>query len=176
MQVVSLTRIILFGQVILILGSFFIGILQSFQRFIIPSLAPVFYNLGIILGIIMLAKPYGITGAAYGVILGAALHVLIQVPLIFSLGFRFSIFANIFHTGAREIVRLMSIRTLGLAAEQINETVGVVLASLLSTASVTYLTFSEHLQLVPVSLFAATIAQAALPILSSERARGKTEE
>lgn len=176
MQVVMLTRVILFGQVILVLGSFFIGILQSFQRFIIPSLSPVFYNLGIIVGIIFLSKQFGIMGAALGVVLGAILHVLVQLPLIWSLGFRFKIPLKFFHPGVREIIKLMSIRTLGLAAEQINETVGIALATLASIGSVTYLTFAQHLQIVPIGLFGATLAQAALPVLSSEKARGKIEE
>lgn len=176
MQVVTLTRIILFGQIILVLGSFFIGISQSFQRFIIPSLAPVFYNLGIILGIIFLSKQFGIMGAALGVVLGALLHVLIQLPLIWSLGFRFKFPPKFFHPGVKEIMRLMSVRTLGLAAEQINETVGLALASLVSIGAVTYLTFAQHLQVVPIGLFGATLAQAALPILSYEKARGRIEE
>lgn len=175
-QVVVLTRIILFGQVILVMGSFFIGILQSMQRFIIPSLAPVFYNLGIILGIVFLGKDMGILGAAYGVIIGAFLHALIQLPLIWSTGFRFKFPHKFFHPGVKEIISLMSVRTFGLAAEQINETVGLALASLSTIGSVTYLTFAQHLQVVPIGLFGATLAQAALPVLSSERARGKIEE
>lgn len=175
-QVISVTRVILFGQVILVLGSFFIGILQSFQRFVIPSLSPVFYNFGIILGIVFLSKSFGIMGAALGVVLGAILHVLIQLPLIWSLGFRFKLPLKFFHPGVKEIVKLMSVRTLGLAAEQINEIVGVALASLASIGSVTYLTFAQHLQVVPIGLFGATLAQAALPVLSSEKARGKIEE
>ena len=176
MQVVLLTRIILIGQVILVIGSFFIGILQSFQRFIIPSLAPVFYNLGIIIGIVFLSKYFGIMGAAYGVVLGAFLHALVQIPLIWSLGFRFKFPPRFFHSGVKEIVKLMSVRTLGLAAEQINETVGVSLATLASVGAVTYLTFAQHLQVVPIGLFGATLAQAALPVLSAEKARGKIEE
>ncbi|MBI2335061.1 murein biosynthesis integral membrane protein MurJ [Candidatus Daviesbacteria bacterium] len=176
MQVVALTRIILFGQVILVLGSFFIGILQSLQRFIVPALAPVFYNLGIILGIIFLSGDFGITGAAYGVVIGALLHALVQLPLVWRLGFRFSFPPKFFHPGVKEIIRLMSVRTFGLAAEQINETVGLALASLAAIGSVTYLTFAQHLQVVPIGLFGATLAQAALPVLSSERARGKIEE
>ena len=175
-QVIALTRIILFGQLILVLGSFFIGISQSFQRFIIPSLSPVFYNLGIIIGIVFFSRSFGIMGAAYGVVLGAILHALIQIPLIWSLGFRFRFPPVFFHEGVKEILKLMSVRTLGLAAEQINETVGVALASLASIGSVTYLTFAQHLQVVPIGLFGATLAQAALPVLSSERSRGKIEE
>lgn len=175
-QVIALTRIILLGQVILVFGSFFIGILQSFQRFIIPSLAPLFYNLGIIIGIVFLSKTFGIMGAAWGVVIGAFLHVLVQLPLIYSLGFRFKLQLKFIHPGVREISKLMSVRTLGLAAEQINETVGLALASLTAVGSVTYLTFAQHLQVVPIGLFGATLAQAALPVLSSERARGKIEE
>ena len=176
MQVVGLTRIILFGQVILVLGSFFIGILQSLQRFIVPALAPVFYNLGIILGIVFLSKEFGIMGAAFGVVIGAFLHVIVQLPLVWSMGFRFKFPFKFFNPGVKEIIRLMSVRTFGLAAEQINETVGLALASLAAIGSVTYLTFAQHLQVVPIGLFGATLAQAALPVLSSERARGKIEE
>ncbi|MDO8573648.1 MAG: murein biosynthesis integral membrane protein MurJ [Candidatus Daviesbacteria bacterium] len=175
-QVVELTRVILFGQIILVFGSFFIGISQSFQRFIIPSLAPVFYNLGIILGIIFLSKQFGVTGAAYGVVIGAFLHAAIQLPFVWSMGFRFKFPLKFFNPGVKEIMRLMSVRTIGLSAEQINETVGLALASLASIGSVTYLTFAQHLQVVPIGLFGATLAQAALPVLSSERARGKIEE
>ncbi|MBI2599714.1 murein biosynthesis integral membrane protein MurJ [Candidatus Daviesbacteria bacterium] len=175
-QVVDLTRIILLGEVILTAGSFFIGILQSFQRFIIPAFASVFYNLGIILGIVFFYKTFGIRGAAIGVIIGAILHTAIQLPLIFSMGFKFKFPVKLFHPGVKEIIRLMSVRTLGLAAEQINETVGIALASLSAIGSVTYLTFAQHLQVVPIGLFGATLAQAALPVLSAERARGKIDE
>lgn len=176
LQVVQLTRIILIGQLILTVGSFFVGVSQSFQRFIVPAIAGVMYNLGIIIGIVFLSEQYGITGAAFGVIIGAFLHALVQLPLILSLGFKPNLKVNLFHSGTKEIVKLMSVRTIGLAAEQINDTVGVILASLISTASVTYLTFAQHLQMVPVGLFGATIAQAALPVLSAERARGRPEE
>jgi len=174
-QVVTLTRIIVFGQTILVLGAFFIGILQSFQRFIFPALAPVFYNLGIILGIIFFHNSLGIMGAAVGVIIGALLHALIQLPLIWSVGFRFKFPLKFYHPGVKEITKLMSVRTIGLAAEQINETVGVNLASWLS-GGVTYLTYAQHLQVMPIGLFGASLAQAALPVLSSERARGRIEE
>src|SRR3989338_257864 len=175
-EVASLTRIILLGEVILAVGSFFIGILQSFQRFIIPAFASVFYNLGIILGILFFSKTLGITGAAVGVLIGAVLHTLIQLPLVFSMGFRFKFPFKFFNPGVKEIIRLMSVRTFGLAAEQINETVGLALASLAAIGSVTYLTFAQHLQVVPIGLFGATLAQAALPVLSAERARGRIEE
>ncbi|MBI4037271.1 murein biosynthesis integral membrane protein MurJ [Candidatus Daviesbacteria bacterium] len=167
----ELTRIIMLGQILLVVGSFFVGICQSYQRFIIPALAAVFYNVGIILGIIFLVPVWGIFGPAFGVIIGASLHVLVQMPLVSSLGFRHKLSFNLKSHGIREIIRLMSVRTIGVAVEQVNETVGIVLASLISASSVTYLAFAQHLQTVPIGLFGATLAQAALPVLSLERAK-----
>lgn len=169
----SLSQVILLGQILLVIGSFFVGIAQSYQRFIVPSLAPLFYNLGIILGIWLLSPFFGIMGPGLGVILGASLHVLIQLPLISSLGFKYKFSLDFFNSGVREIVKLMSIRNIGLALEQLNDAVGIALASLVSYSSVTLLTFAQHLQVVPIGLFGATIAQAALPVLSREQAKGE---
>ncbi|KKS70494.1 MAG: putative peptidoglycan lipid II flippase MurJ [Candidatus Daviesbacteria bacterium GW2011_GWA2_42_7] len=171
----GLTQIILFGQILLVIGSFFTGVSQSFQRFIIPALASVFYNAGIILGILFLAPVWGLSGPAYGVVLGAAMHGLAQIPLVTSLGFRYKFSFNIFSSGIREVWGMMSIRTVGVAVEQINETVGIILASLISSASVTFLTFAQHLHTVPIGLFGATLAQAALPVLARAKAKGETE-
>lgn len=168
-----LTQIILLGQILLTVGAFFAGILQAYQRFIIPALAAVFYNLGVILGIIFFQSSLGIFGPALGVIIGAALHVLLQIPLVSSLGFKHQIRLNFNSEGIREVLGLMSMRTIGVTVEQINETVGIILASLISTSSVTFLTFAQHLQVVPIGLFGATLAQAALPVLSQERTRGE---
>lgn len=109
-------------------------------------------------------------------VIGAFLHAAVQLPLVWSMGFRFKFPLKFFNSGVKEIIQLMSVRTIGLAAEQINETVGLALATLASIGSVTYLTFAQHLQVVPIGLFGATLAQAAMPVLSSERARGKIEE
>ncbi len=171
----QMTRLLLFSQLILVVGSFFIGIAQSHQRFIVSALAPLFYNLGMIIGIILLTPILGILGPVVGVIIGAFLHVLIQVPTIRSLGFKYHFSFNIHDLGVREVFRLMSIRNIGLVVEQINGQVGIALASLITTSSVTLLTFSHHLQVVPIGLFGATIAQAALPVLSREYTKGEKD-
>lgn len=176
LQTTELTRVILLGQLFLVIGSLFSGVLQSFQRFIIPALAGVFYNLGIIVGVVLFSASLGIMGAAVGVVIGAILHFSIQLPIILSVGFRPKFLLTIFHPGVKEIWGLMSVRSLGLAAELMNERVAIALASLVSVQSVTYLTLSQHLQLVPISLFGATVAQAALPVLSAERSRGRIDE
>lgn len=171
----ALTRVILGGQILLVVGSFFAGVCQSYQRFVIPALAAVFYNVGIILGIIFLTRYFGLFGPAIGVLIGAFLHAIIQLPLVSSLGFKHRFSLNLNSDGVKEASSLVSIRTVGVAIEQINETVGIILASLISTSSVTFLTFAQHLQTVPIGLFGATLAQAALPVLSQERAKGEDE-
>lgn len=171
----QLSRIILIAEVILVTGSFFVGIAQSHQRFIIPALAPIFYNLGIIFGIAVLSNYFGIRGPAYGVVIGASLHVLVQIPLVKSLGFKYRFSFDFFNKGVREVFRMMSIRNIGLIAEQISDTVGIALASLVTYSSVTILTFAQHLQTVPIGLFGATIAQAALPVLSREYSKKEFE-
>lgn len=171
----TLTQMILLSQLILVVGSFFIGIGQSFQRFLIPALAPLFYNLGIIFGIAVLSQYFGIIGPVIGVILGSLMHVFVQIPLIRALGFKYKFSLDFFNKGVREIFKLMSVRNIGLAVEQTSDAIGIALASLISASSITLLTFAQHLSAVPVGLFGATIAQAALPILSREHARGEKE-
>jgi len=171
----ELTRIILGAQIILVVGTFLMAVSQSYQRFIISALAPLFYNIGIIFGIAVLTPFFGIYAPAYGIVIGALLHVLIQIPLVRALGFQYKITFDIFNKGVRDIFKLMSIRNIGLVAEQVSDTVGIALASLLANSSVTVLTLSTQLQAVPIGLFGATIAQAALPVLSREQSKGEGE-
>ena len=171
----QITQIILIAQLILVVGTFFFGIAHTYQRFIIPALAPIFYNFGIIIGILFLTKIFGMQGLGLGVVLGATLHVLVQLPLVKSLGFKYRVSFDFFNSGVRDVFRLMSIRNIGLVAEQISERVGIALASILPASSITVLTFGQHLFAVPIGLFGATIAQAALPVLSKEYAKKEIE-
>jgi putative peptidoglycan lipid II flippase len=171
----QLTRIVLFSQVFFVVGSFFVGVAQSYQRFIIPSLAPFFYNLGIIFGIVVLSPFIGIYGPAVGAVLGAFMHVGIQLPMIKSLGFKYHLTFDFFNSGVHQVFKMMSLRNISLVAEAISDKVALALASLVSEGSLTVFNFSQHLYTAPIGLFGATIAQAALPILSREQARGETE-
>jgi putative peptidoglycan lipid II flippase len=170
-----ITQIILIAQMFLVVGTFFIGVAHTYQRFIVPALAPIFYNLGIIIGITLLTPVFGITGLGLGVVLGALMHVLVQIPLVRSLGFRYKFTFDFLNSGVKEVFKLMSVRNLGLIAEQANEAVGIALASLVTYSSVTLLTFAQHLFAVPIGLFGVTIAQAALPVLSKEYSKNDLE-
>lgn len=172
---VNLTRVMIISQIFLAISSFFTGILQSSQRFLIPALAPVFYNLGIILGAVLLSNNLGIYGPAIGVVLGSVMHFLIQIPAIYASGFNYKLVFNPKDSNLIKLLKLGLPRSVGMFASQINETVDIALASIISAKSVVAFNFASHLYVVPIGLFGATIAQAALPTLSMEYARRNIE-
>ena len=166
-QIVKVARILFAAQGFFVISYVLTGVLESLRRFLIPALAPLFYNLGIIFGTILLSPKLHLVGPAVGVFVGALAHFLIQLPLALKLGFRFvpSIRAS---EGVRKIGRLALPRVIELSFMQIGKTVELFLASIISTASYTYYTFGNSLQLVPVGLFGTSIAKAALPTLARQ--------
>lgn len=169
---VAFTRIMLVGQLLpLVVGNFVTGILQSYHRFLLPAIAPILYNLGTISGIILLSPQYGLYGAVWGVVIGACLFLLIQLPLVIKLGYRYRLTLGFHSPQLREVVKLMLPRTFGMAVSQIDTTVDLILASFLGTRSITIFYFAQHLQQLPIGLFGATFAQAALPTFASEVAK-----
>lgn len=173
----AFTRFILLFQVApLLIGNVLTGMLQSHNLFLVPSIAPVLYNVGIMIGTVAFSPIYGLWGPVIGVALGALLFTAVQVPLAVRLGYRhgFDIHSNA--PGVREVWRLMGPRTFGLAISQIDITVDLILASLLGARMVTIFNVAQHLQHVPVRLFGSTIAQAALPSLSRFSAKENREE
>lgn len=165
---VSLMRIMLFAQLFFCLSNFLTGIIQSRQRFLVPALSPVVYNLGIIFGIVVLSPWLGIYGPTVGVVLGAFLHLIIQLPLALKLGFTYSFVFDWRHPGVREIGRLTLPRALALGVNQIELTVAVFLATSLAAGSLSIFYFAQHLMNLPIGLFGSAIGQAALPTLSRE--------
>jgi len=164
----SLLRIMLLAQIFFVISGFLTGIIQSHQRFVIPALAPVLYNVGIIIGIIVLSPTLGIYGPAIGVVIGALFHMLIQLPAALRLGFRPSLSFDYHHPGVTEIARLIPLRSLALGIDQIEQFVAVILASLLSAGSLSLFNIARLLYVIPSSLFGVTLGQAALPVLSRQ--------
>lgn len=170
---VNLTRLMLLAQMFFIVSNILTGILQSYQRFLIPALAPVFYNIGIILGILLLSPFFGIYGATVGVVLGAFLHFIIQLPVALHLGFSYQPVLALTDPAVRRIGRLMLPRTLALAVSQIELTVTVFIATSLTAGSLSLFYFAQHLNDLPVGLFGLTIGQAALPVLAVEATKNQ---
>ena len=166
--IARLLRIMIFAQAFFVLSIFVTGILQSFQRFLVPAMASVFYNVGIILAIIFLVPPFGIYAPAFGMILGALLHLVVQLPLALSLGFRFRFRFRLKSREVLETISLMWPRSLALGLIRISDLINVALASIAAFGTIVAFNFAQVLQLVPISLFAGSIAQAVLPTLAIE--------
>lgn len=176
-QMTFFTRVMLVCQVgPLMIGNLFTGVLQSYNLFLTPALAPVVYNLGIIIGIMFFSTTYGLLAPVLGVVIGAILFMLIQLPLVLRVGFSYRPIFSLKTAGVREVIKLMGPRTFSLAISQIDTTVDLILASLLGARMITVFTFAQHLQQLPIGLFGATIAQAALPLLSQATAKKDTEQ
>lgn len=175
-QVANLTRILIWVQGFFVISYFLTGVLESFQRFLIPAIAPLFYNLGIIGGTMVLAPAFGIYAPTVGAAIGAFLHFFIQLPLALHLGFRPQRHIDINHPGVREVGQLAFPRIIELTFLQIGKTAELFLASLISAAAYTHYTFANSLQLLPIGLFGTSIAKASLPTLSSHSARGENIE
>ena len=167
----ELTRIMLIGIIFLGLSNMASSILNSFRRFTAFALAPVLYNLGIIFGILLFVPLFGVAGLAWGVVFGAFLHFLVQLPAVAKLGFKYQIVFSLGHKGVRKIGLLMLPRTFSLAINQINQLVNTIIASTMAAGSVAIFNAANNLQVVPIGIFAIPIALAYFPVFSEAWAK-----
>jgi len=175
-QTVFLTRLMFLSPILFGLSSIFSGILQYFNRFLVYSLCPILYNLGIILGILFLSPRFGILGVALGVILGAAFHFLIQIPSAINCGFSYKSIFNFRAPKIKKVFTLMVPRTIGVAAQQINLIVITAIASTLVTGSITIFNFANNLQYLPIGIIGISFAIAAFPKFTQVWAENRKEE
>jgi len=164
---VNLTRIMFLSPILLGISSVFGGILQSYKRFLVYSIAPILYNVGIIIGVLFFVDFWGVYGLAIGVVLGALMHLLIQVPTSVYLGFRFKWAIDFKSEGLKQIGKIMIPRTLALGITQINFVVITIIASTLAAGSLAVFNLANNLQLFPVGIFGISFAIAAFPTLSA---------
>lgn len=163
---VSLSRIMFLSPFLLGLSAVMGGILQATRRFLAFSLAPVFYNLGIIFGALVLAPRMGVAGVAWGVIIGALLHLATQATVAIRLGVRHLPWPSFRPAGVRRILKLMVPRTVGLAVSQMNLVILLAFASSLGVGSVAVFNLANNLQSFPVGIIGISFALAAFPLLS----------
>ena len=164
-QVISLTRVLLLSPIFLGLSNIFGTLTQASKRFFLYALSPIFYNLGIIAGIIFLYPLFGIVGLAYGVILGAFLQFVIQVPFIVEHGM-FPKFKFKFNWSEIKKVLFVSVpRTFTLGSDNISMIFLVSFASLMTAGSIAVFNFSFNLQSVPLAIIGVSYSLAAFPML-----------
>lgn len=161
----NLTRIMLLSPIFFSLSAISGGILNSFKRFFSFSLAPIMYNLGIIIGIIYLVPHFGIFGLAYGVIIGAALNFLVQIPELIQTGFRYMPIFKFKDQDLFKIFALMIPTTLSLSITQINLTVENIIGSTLTSGSIAIFNLANNIQSLPLGIFAVAICVTVFPNL-----------
>jgi len=161
-----LMRVMLIAPIVFGVSGLIMGVLHSHQHFLAPALAPAFYNLCIILAAVFLAPRMGVRALAAGVVIGAFVHLLIQIPMLLRVGARYAPVLRLSHPGVREVGRLMAPRILGLAAVQINFVVNTILASELGAEALPALNYAWLLMMLPQGVFAMALATVAFPTFS----------
>jgi len=172
----DLMRLMLLTPTIFGVSGVVMGILNARQHFLLPALAPIVYNLGIIAGALLLAPGLGVRGLALGVVAGALGHLLVQLPGLVRHGLRYTPVLGLRDAGVHEVGRLMLPRMLGLAAVQINFLVNTILASGLDAGSLAALNYAWLLMLLPQGVFAQSVATAAFPTFSEQAACDRRPE
>ncbi|MDO8495714.1 MAG: murein biosynthesis integral membrane protein MurJ [bacterium] len=162
------TRVMMVSPIIFSVSMVLGSLLNIFERFLTYAMAPIMYNLGIIIGAVWLEPKFGPLGLAEGVVLGALLHFLIQLPSIWKIGFRWQGVLHWGDKGLRKVVQLALPRTFGLVAGQVNWIMLNALATTLGLGAVTIFNFANNLQYLPVALVGISVAIASFPALSRE--------
>jgi putative peptidoglycan lipid II flippase len=173
---VSLLRIQLISAVLFGLGGLIVGILNAHQVFLIPALTPALYQLGIIFGAVVLAPSMGIHGLAWGVVIGAALYLLIQFPTLLKQKGIYTFRLGSGDELVRRVFLLMGPRLLGVAIVQLNFWVNTWLASQMTAGSVSGLYYGFSLMLMAQAVIAQSVAIAAMPTFSAQHALGQKDE
>ena len=163
----EIMRILLVSTVIFGVSGLFMGVLNAYQHFLLPALAPVMYNLFIIAGAWFLGPVWGVRGLAAGVVAGAAAHLLIQLPGLAHFKARYLPTFAVHSDGLQQVARLMAPRMLGLAAVQFNFVWDTILASWLTAGSLAGLDYGRRLMLLPQGIIAQSVAAASFPTFST---------
>lgn len=169
---VDLLRIQLLTPVIFGLSGLLMGVLNAHQSFFLPTIAPSMLWLGVILSIFIFVPTMGIHGLAWGAVLGASLHLGVQLPALVRLKPRYSPSLGLRLASVRQVGRLMAPRLLGVAVVQLNFLVNTIVASGMAAGSLAAITVAFSVMLMPQQAIGQAIAIAALPTFSAQFARG----
>ncbi|MDP1833697.1 MAG: murein biosynthesis integral membrane protein MurJ [Candidatus Moranbacteria bacterium] len=174
---VLFTRIMFLSPVFLGISGIMGGVLTSMKHFLIYSIAPLLYNIGIILGITIFVRLMGPIGLAWGVVFGALMHMVLQYTTVRKLGYvhQWGLAAAWQNRNVRKVFSLMLPRMTGIAINQFNLMVITVFASTLAAGSLAVFSFSQNLASVPLSVFGISFAIAVFPVLSTYAARDEKE-
>lgn len=168
----QLTRIMLLSPIFMGLSALFTGMLNSYRQFLSGATAPLVYNAVIILFALFASPFLGIHALAIGVVVGAAMMWLIQVPELTFRRTRYQAALDLTHPGVREIALLAWPRTLGLASVQVVFFVDIYLSSFMAPGSYTDLYYAFQLTMLPLGVFSIAISAAVFPALTRYASMG----
>jgi putative peptidoglycan lipid II flippase len=173
----NLLRIILIAPAIFGISGLCMAILNTHQRFLMPALAPVFNWVGWIIGIVLLVPRIGIYGLAWGYVLGALMHLGVQIPGLLKLtGQRYFPSFGFNDPAVHEVARLMGPRLLGVMAVQINFVINAIIAASLGEGSLSAINVARMVMTMPLFVIAQSIATAALPTFAMQVSRGELSD
>ncbi len=162
----ELTRIMLLSPIFMGLSALFTGMLNSYRQFLSGATAPLVYNAVIILFALFASPFIGIHALAFGVVVGAAMMWLIQVPELTFRRTRYAAVLDLAHSGVREVALLAWPRTIALASVQLVFFVDIFLTSFMAPGSYTSLYYAFQLTMLPLGVFSIAISAAVFPALT----------
>ncbi len=173
---VTYSRILLLSPLLLGLSNVLGAVTQSVRQFFVYAASPLLYNLGIIIGVVWLYPRVGPTGLVWGVVIGAFLHLAIQIPVVWRAGVAPRLVWRLSWSELVTIVRTSLPRTLALGAHQFTLLALVALASVIGAGAVSVFNFALNLQSVPLSIIGVSYSVAAFPTLARLFSSGQREE
>lgn len=173
---VEMTRIMLATPVLFAISSVLGSVQQAFHRFVVFALASLFYNVGIIFGIVVLAPHLGIYGVAWGVVAGAGLQAVLQMAGMAGLGYHYRVRFKTRAKNVRRVLALMVPRSIDQGIDQINYLVETIIGSSLAKGSLASYYFANNLKNVPMALIASAVTTATFPRLAAKAAEGERRE
>jgi putative peptidoglycan lipid II flippase len=172
---VELTRVMVLAPLFLAAGAVATSVLNARGRFGAAALAPIVYNVAIILGALLFVPLFGVVGLAIGVVAGSLGHLLVQLPILRRIGARIRPRVDLGDADARHTLLLMAPRALGLGAVQVVFLVMTGLASTLMTGAIAAFTFAFAVLQIPIGVIGVPLGVVLLPSLSREAALGDGE-
>jgi len=164
---VDLTRLMMISPVLFAVSGMFMGILNARHHFLFPAIAPALYNIAIIAGAVFFDDVHAL---AYAVVIGAGLHLVVQIPALLAVGMRYRPEAAWRDPEVREVGRLMAPRVVGLAAFQFNLLITIFFASTVSDEAISAVNYAWLITLTPLALFGMAISTAVFPTMAEQAA------
>ena len=164
---IEMMRILLLGTIIFSVSGIFSGVLNSHQHFLLPALAPIMYDIGILIGVVFLLPIYGVHGIALGAVLGAAMHLAIQIPGLVIYKMKWKRELGLRSPALWRVIRLMLPRVAGLGVFSLNFLIMNNIASRLGVGSVSALDWGWRLMQIPQTLIGTAMGIVIFPTLAA---------